>query len=263
MEGTAKREAGFPGEAFEFEVVPGPGCSDAQVQWSGGGTPPTGSGRTFKTRFATGGTFTVVARCGADAHDFTATVCPIDQWLEHARAFYGTSIDFSKVRVKASGLVFGGSGVGWTCNDVVRFKRARTIEELPEESTLIHELGHVWEHQNGQAQLMKGLVEQTGRVFGRDPYDYGGPAGVRGATGLARFKKEGQAEILRNCWLARQGMGRDISDVAFTPEYAADLERLVGGAEVGTGGLPRRTVASAVDGAMALVVNGVLAVLRA
>jgi len=83
--------------------------------------------------------------------------------------------------VKGSWAVGGPSGTGWTCNNVVRFKRARRTQDFPDESTLVHELGHVWEHQSGQAQLLKGLVEQMSRVLGRDPYDFGGgqPRSVR------------------------------------------------------------------------------------
>ena len=44
--------------------------------------------------------------------------------------------------------------------------------EEPSWATLIHELGHVWEHQTGQAQLLRGVIEQIGRRLGRDPYDF-------------------------------------------------------------------------------------------
>ena len=56
----------------------------------------------------------------------------------------GPSIDFAKVRVKSSWTVLGPHRTGWTCNNVIRFKRARLPEQLPSESTFIHELGHVW-----------------------------------------------------------------------------------------------------------------------
>ena len=121
------------------------------------------------------------------------------EWLSRARPFYGPSVDFSRVRVGASRLVLGRSGTAWTCNDVIRFKRARRPEELPSESTLIHELGHVWEHQTGQAQLLRGVIEQIGRRFGRDPYDFGGPEGLREASSLTAFTKEGQAQIRPSC----------------------------------------------------------------
>jgi hypothetical protein len=246
-------------------VTPEPGRTDTDVQWSGGGTPATGTGRRFRTVFSTGGTFTVAARCGDDTRDFPVAVCPVDQWLARARDFYGPSIDFARVRVKASSLVFGDPGVGWTCNDVIRFKRPQQASEFPDESTLIHELGHVWEHQSGQAQLLKGLVEQTSRVLGRDPYDFGGPAGAhRGAT-LTDFKKEGQAEIIRDLWLSEHGFDSDMKDVPFsTPGYVDDLRRLVQGAGIGTNA-PNRSgsFAGAIDAVVATIVNAALALFGA
>jgi len=180
-------------------------------------------------------------------------------WLDRARVFYGPSIDFSRVRVKESRLVFGPSGTGWTCSNVVRFKKASKPEDLPEESTLIHELGHVWEHQGGQAQLLKGLVEQAGRAFGRDPYDFGGPAGVKRATRLTEFKKEGQAEIIRDYWLSQHGFDSDMRNVPFsTPGYVDDLRRLVEDAGIGTRPPKGGTVAGAIDSAVAWLVNTVL-----
>ena len=261
MDGTAKREAGFPGDAFSFEVFPEPGHSEADIAWSGGGTPATGTGRRFTTRYDKGGSYTVTATSGGATTSFAVEVCPVDEWLDRARAFYGPAIDFSKVRVKASALVAGGAGYGWTCNDVIRFKRPRTASEFPQEHTLIHELGHVWEHQSGQAQLLRGFVEQVGRVvFRRDPYDFGGPKGVQPPVkALARFRKEGQAEIIRDYWLSQHGFDSDMKDVPFaTDGYVKDLRQLVEDAGIGTRATAGRSVAAAVDRAVAWLVNAIL-----
>ena len=256
----AKREAGLPGDRFDFSVTPGAGCSDADVQWSGGDSPATGNGRRFRTTFSTGGTRTVIARCGTEMREFTVSICPIDEWLVQARGFYGPSIDWARVHVKSSRLVFGPTGTGWTCNDVVRFKRPREPSDFPDESTLIHELGHVWEHQSGQAQLLGGLVEQTSRVFGRDPYDFGGPERVRGDVELARFKKEGQAEIIRDYWLSQHGYSSDMKGVSFsTPDYVEDLRRLVEGAGIGVRAPARRgSFAAGIDSFLARILNAIL-----
>ena len=235
MIGTAKRDAGLAGERFTFEAIPTASSSE-KVRWSGGGDPPTGTGRAFSTVFRSGGTHTVTATSGEDEVRFEVTVCPIDEWLTRAQQFYGPSVDFSRVRVGASRLVLGPSGTAWTCNDVIRFKRAKAAKDLPSESTLIHELGHVWEHQTGQAQLLRGIIEQIGRRFGRDPYDYGGPEGLRRATALTSFTKEGQAQILTELWKSKHGQQKsDRKGVPFsTPGYVEDLERLVTGAGIGT-----------------------------
>jgi hypothetical protein len=161
--------------------------------------------------------------------------------------------------VKQSWAVGGPAGTGWTCNNVVRFKQARRAQDLPDESTLIHELGHVWEHQSGQAQLLKGLLEQVSRVFGRDPYDFGGPAGAHAGAKLTDFKKEGQAEIIRDLWLSKHGFPSDMRDVPFsTAGYADDLRRLVEGAGIGSRAPHGHSAAGAIDGLVAKIVNAVV-----
>jgi Domain of unknown function (DUF4157) len=260
MIGTTKRLAGFPGERFTFEVSPGADPATQVVTWAGGGDPATGTGRTFSTVFRSGGTHTVTAISEEDEVRFEVTVCPIDEWLIRAQQFYGHSVDFSRVRVGASRLVLGPSGTAWTCNDVIRFKRAKAAKDLPSESTLIHELGHVWEHQTGQAQLLRGIIEQIGRRFGRDPYDYGGPEGLRRATALTSFTKEGQAQILTELWKSKHGQQKsDRKGVPFsTPGYVEALERLVTGAGIGSSREIRRGPFTVLDASIARIVNLVM-----
>jgi hypothetical protein len=252
------RTAAFPGERLRFEVVPPAGCADEAVQWSGGDDPAGGTGRRFASTFGAGGTRTVTASCGSDSARFTVQVCPIDQWLADAAAFFGPSLDLTNVRIKQSWAVGGSFGTGWTCNTVVRFKRATTADQLPVEATLIHELTHVWEHQSGQAQLMKGIVEQSSRLFGRNPYDFGGPAGVHRATALRRLKKEGQAQIVMEYWKSQNGYAEDSQGFGFSSDYVDDLKRLLDDAGIGDRPTGRRTVAKALDSALATFVNGML-----
>jgi hypothetical protein len=265
MEAKSARPFALPGETLTFEVVPGPSCRREDIQWTGGGEPSSGSGPRFRTSFSQGGSHTVLARCGQDSTSFPVEVCPIDRWLSDAQTFYGPSIDFSKVTVRASRVVNGPAGTGWTCNTVIRFKHPRKVEEFPQESTLIHELGHVWEHQTGQAQLLKGLVEQMSRWFKKDPYDYGGPEGLKGKERLTQFRAEGQAEILRDDWGSNQSWYTLSSQTVngqqvpmSTPGYVDDLRRLAGAAGIGAESRRRKTVASRIDSALAAVVNGVL-----
>lgn len=259
MQAKANRQAGFPGDSFTFEAIPDPACPEGEVQWAGGGDPATGTGKRFVTMFSGGGTFVVTARCGDSSSQVSVTICPIDQWLSRARDFYGPSIDFAKVRVRGSWAVFGSPRTGWTCNDVIRFKRPRRADHLPSESTFIHELGHVWEHQSGQAQVLKGIVEQTGRLFRRDPYDFGGPEGVKRAARLTDFSKESQAQIVMEYWKSQQGCEADSKGVPFsTPGYVDELRRLVLEAGIGALSRRRRTVASSIDSVVARLVNTVL-----
>jgi len=256
VDGNASREAAFPGDTVEFEVTPDPGCSDEDVRWSGGGNPVAGVGRQFVTAFNAGGTFDVTAVCGEATVEFPVTVCGVDAWLSRAASFFGPSVDLSQVRVTTSRVVLGRQTQAWTCNDVIRFKRPVRREDLPNEATLIHELGHVWEHQAGQAQLLRGAVEQIGARLGRDPYDFGGPDGVRSAASLADFGMEGQAQIVTELWKAEHGYGTDRMRVPLAkPGYVDDLRRLVEGAGIGTRAPGRRTVAGVIDSAFAWLVN--------
>jgi hypothetical protein len=259
LSARARRDVGFPGDSFAFAASTEPPSPDDEIEWSGGGEPAGGRGRTFNTVFPAGGSFTVVARRGQESAELPIVVCPIDRWLQGAREFFGNSVDLSRVRVRESRLVLGRAGTGWTCNDVIRFKRARRADDLPAEPTLIHELGHVWEHQTGQAQLLRGLIEQVGRLRGRDPYDFGGPAGVQRATMLVSFSKESQAQILTEYWKSQHGYVSDARGVPFTePGYVEHLRRLV--QDAGIGGQPRRrrSLAGWIDSGVARLVNAVL-----
>jgi hypothetical protein len=120
----------------------------------------------------------------------------------------------------------------------------------------------VWQHQSGQAQLLRGMMEQVGRLLGNDPYDFGGPDGVRQATTLTSFTKEGQAEIVTELWRSQNGYAADRKQVRFSrPGYVADLKRLVVEAGIGTRVTARRTFIGTVDAAVARLVNAVADVL--
>jgi hypothetical protein len=258
LRAEAKRLACFPGERLEFRAWPEPDRRDEDIEWSVDGIPATASGRTFRSSFERAGTHTVRARCGDAAVEFAVAVCPVAEWMAEAAEFYGPSLDLKGVRVKSSRLVLGKSGTGFTCNKVIRFKRPRSEADLPSSSTLVHELGHVWEHQDGRAQLLRGFVEQVGRRFGRDPYDFGGPAGAASTTDLTSLKLESQAQIIQELWRARHGAPADRRGNAFAATYIEDLQRLVDGAGIGTRSPRGRTVASTIDGMVAGIVNAMV-----
>ena len=257
MEIEAKRTAFFPRERIELEIVSG---ASAEVRWSGGGTPASGEGPRFRTRFPYGGSYTIHARSGEEEEHVDISVCPVDEWLARAEDFFGPSLDLGRVKVTASPWVSGRRGSAWTCNTVIRFRRPLRAEDLPSEATLIHELAHVWEHRAGQAQVLSGFLEQMRSRFGRDPYDFGGPDGLRDAKVLTRFSKEGQAQIVTELWKAQQGYLTDRKKVPFaTPGYVDDLRRLVEGAGIGTSDPIRRTFAGVLDSGTATLVNFILA----
>jgi hypothetical protein len=257
MEIRAKRTAFFPRERVRLEAV----ADDPDgVRWSVAGMPASGSGPRFRARLTEGGTYPIEARSNGEVARIEITVCPVDEWLRKAEDFFGPSLDLDRVRITTSPWVIGPPGTGWTCNTVVRFKRPARAADLPTEATLIHELAHVWEHRAGQAQVLTGLLEQVRGRFGHDPYDFGGPAGLRDAKALTRFSKEGQAQILTELWRAQHGHAKDRKDVPFsTPGYVEDLRRLVRSAGIGTSDPVRRTAASVFDSGIATLVNIVLA----
>ncbi len=188
---------------------------------------------------------------------------PLPEQLKTARQYYGASVDFSQVTVKPSAVFLGkGVGMAWACNNVVRFKKTADGSHGLYTSTLIHELGHVWEHQSGQLQLITGIVEQVARSlsFGRyDPYDYGAAAGLKRVQRFQQLSKESQAQVLEEYWKATHGHRLDRLRRPFTPEYLAEMERLIQGAGIGKVA-PRspRSPLWLIDCGLALVVNAIV-----
>jgi hypothetical protein len=247
---------------FAAEVRPG--CAADQIQWDGGGVPASGQGPSFRTRWVSGGTHTVTATCDTSRVTLAIQVCPLDQLLGRAARFYGESIDMSRVTVKSSSAV--ANGRPWTNGNTIRFPRPTVIESCPDLETMIHELAHVWEHQNGETQILSGAVEQLGRLLAPryNPYDFGGPAGVRDASALRGFNKESQAQIIQNYWRTRMGFTVDTGGIPFTAAYVADLRRLVRGAGIGTTAPAgaTSTAGGMVDSILGAIVNGILRLFR-
>jgi hypothetical protein len=254
----------FPQEPVSFAAELMPGCAGDQVRWSGGGVPASGQGRHFRTRWASGGSHAVTATCATSRVTLAIQVCPVDQLLRRAASFYGASIDMSRVTVKSSSAIVDGRP--WTNGNTIRFPKPSVIASCPDLETMIHELAHVWEHQNGETQIVSGAVEQLGRLVapGYNPYDFGGPAGVHRADSLQDFSKESQAQIIENYWRTRMGFTADTDGTPFTAAYVADLRRLVRGAGIGTTAPAgaASTVGGVMDSMLGGIVNGVLHLFR-
>jgi hypothetical protein len=176
----------------------------------------------------------------------------LEDMLAGAARFYGPSIDFSRVTVRLSRVALGGRP--WTAGNTIRL-----ADNATSQATLIHELAHVWQYQNGNLQLLRGVVEQIEYQLGRNPYDYGGAAGVRAAvsagTSLTGFPNESQAQIVEDYWSARHAPGASgYRREPFAPAYVNDLRTLVEGAGIGT---RPPAGANAIETAAGWIVNGI------
>jgi hypothetical protein len=175
----------------------------------------------------------------------------MDAMLRQAAEFFGPSIDLTQVSLRSTSISVGRRP--WTADNVIRFHASTPLGD-PDMATIVHELAHVWQYQNGNLQLLHGLAEQTERALGKDPYDYGGAAGVRAAVEegapLQSFNNESQARIVEDCWSSLHGATVGRTGDEYTEEYVEDLRTLVAGAGIGTlppsGASPIETVAGAV-----------------
>ena len=184
-----------------------------------------------------------------------------DEQLSQLKGFFGPSVDFSKVKIKESPFVSGNRP--WACGNVIRVKRAAGGQTLAVDTAdLIHECGHVWQHQNGQLVFLGALGEQlrAGIMRKFDPYNFGGPAGVAALRKLSSIFTESQAQIITEYWKSQHGFAQDRLQTPFSQDYVQNLFRLIQGAKIGLA-VPRgATIASRLDSVVAQLVNWVLGI---
>jgi phage-related tail fiber protein len=184
-----------------------------------------------------------------------------DEQLNHAKEFFGQSIDFTKVKIKESRFVSGNRP--WTCGNVIRVKKAQMGDTSSVNlDDLIHEFGHVWQHQHGQLVFLSALAEQlrAGIIRKFDPYNFGGPTGVAALRKLSSFFTESQAQIITEYWKSQHGFTADRLQIPFSQDYVQNLFQLVQGAQIGLAVPGKSTVASVIDSAVAQLVNWVLGI---
>ena len=180
----------------------------------------------------------------------------INDQLDQAKVYFGPSVDFTKVKIKESRFVSGSRP--WTCANVIRVRKGQPGNSSSvDTSDLIHEFGHVWQHQNGRLVFLSALAEQVkATIFHRyDPYNYGGPKGVEPPCTLFHFLTESQAQIIAEYWKSQHGFAQDRRLNPFSPDYIQNLFRLVQEAKIGSGSPGKATVASTIDSAVAQIVN--------
>jgi hypothetical protein len=132
-----------------------------------------------------------------------------------AGSVFGDAIDYAKVRVHQRkywpfhprGWIMAPDGQLWLHPDGPLAGIDFAEAGIALQGLFIHEMMHVWQHQHGMRLLLRR------HPFCRYAY--------RLAPGkpLARYGVEQQAEIVRDAFLARQGMARRGADP--TADYAA------------------------------------------
>jgi hypothetical protein len=198
------------------------GCDDVRWEIQGpAATPARATGPSVKVAFAAPGSYLVTARCGGDVRTTEIAVCDFAGVIGEAAAYYGSSIDFTQVTIEHGPTV---SGASWVAHNKVNISEGilGASHGCPPPEHYVHELGHVWEHQHGMMQLLRGLMDQVEHQLVGDVYDFGGHDGVRqalkDATGLDGFNLEQIAEIFAEDFaMKRRGIDSD---------YARDLSTL-------------------------------------
>ena len=113
--------------------------------------------------------------------------------IAELRKVYGDSIDYSKVRVKegSSGL-FSLTGRPFTHGDTIYVPK----DSLPlATDVLVHEMGHVWQHQHGGTDYMS---EALWAQFVGDGYDF--EKGISQGKSWSELNPEQQAELLQTAY---------------------------------------------------------------
>jgi hypothetical protein len=116
-----------------------------------------------------------------------------DDEIAELRKVYGDSIDYSKVRIKEGDAgLFSVSGRAFTHGNTIYIPK----DDLPlSKDLLVHEMGHVWQHQNGGTDYMSEAL--VGQYLG-DKYDF--EKGIKEGKSWSELNPEQQAELLQQAY---------------------------------------------------------------
>ena len=116
-----------------------------------------------------------------------------DDEITELRKVYGDSIDYSKVRIKEGNAgLFSVSGRAFTHGDTIYIPK----KDLPlTKDLLVHEMGHVWQHQNGGTDYMSEAL--AGQYVG-DGYNF--EKGIDEGKSWSELNPEQQAELLQQAY---------------------------------------------------------------
>lgn len=116
-----------------------------------------------------------------------------DSEIAELRKVYGDSIDYSSVRLKEGNVgLFGMSGRAFTHGNTIYIPK----ESMPlTTDLLVHEMGHVWQHQNGGTDYMSEALwaQNVG-----DGYDF--EKGISQGKSWSQLNPEQQSELLQQAY---------------------------------------------------------------
>lgn len=217
----AGRAPKVPAAIQEFSA----GCNARWTVTGPAATPREATGRTVTVQFAEPGRYEIAARCDDEVRRARVEMCDFAGIISDAAGYFGDSIDFGRVRIEHGPTV---SSASWVAHNKVNISTAvlDAFGGCPDATHYVHELGHVWEHQHGMSQLLRGALDQIEHALVGDVYDFGGHAGVRQAlrngTGFDDFNLEQIAEIFAADFAMKRagiddGYARDLAELTKGP----------------------------------------------
>ena len=125
-----------------------------------------------------------------------------------ARSVFADTIDYAAVRVHHRNYVFwqGANYIITPNGHIYLGRKLRGLDDfsvagLALQGLFIHEMTHVWQHQQGINVLLRGGLEQVRHFCGFNQYRYR----LEPGKALGQYKLEQQGEIVRHYFLARRG----------------------------------------------------------
>jgi hypothetical protein len=114
--------------------------------------------------------------------------------IETLRKVYGDSLDYSRIRIKEGDAgLFSTTGRAFTHGDTVYIPK----DDLPlTKDLLVHEMAHVWQHQNGGTDYMSEAL--WAQYFG-DGYEF--EKALKEGKSFDQMNPEQQAEFLQQAQL--------------------------------------------------------------
>ncbi|HEY3449455.1 MAG TPA: DUF4157 domain-containing protein [Myxococcales bacterium] len=112
--------------------------------------------------------------------------------IAQLRKVYGDTIDYSKVEVKEGDAgLYSMSGRAFVLGNTIYMPPG----SVGDTETLVHEMGHIWQHQNGGTDYVSEAL--WGQYFG-DGYDFA--KGIDEGTAFGELNPEQQAQLISDAW---------------------------------------------------------------